>query len=69
MCEQKNAFSLLANRCLRPCVRILYSAEDDNLSPLDSNIACLFLSIEINNKHIYKCVKNNAHNAEQIYSL
>ena len=46
------AFSLLAIRCLRPRVRILHSAEEDNLSPLDSNIACLCQSIEINNnKH------------------
>ena len=34
-------------------VRILPSAEEDNLSPLDSNIACLCQSIEIkNNKHV-----------------
>ena len=43
--------------CLYVCiyeVRILLSAEEDNLSPLDSNIACLCQSIEINNnKHIY----------------
>ena len=31
-------------------VRILLSAEVDNLSPFDSNIACLCQSIEINNK-------------------
>ena len=30
------------------------SAEEDNLSPLDSNIACLCQSIEINNKHVYR---------------
>ena len=49
------AFSLLANRCLRPWVRILHSAEEDNLSPSDSNIACLCQSIEINNnKHVYR---------------
>ena len=47
VCQQ--AFSLLANRCLRPWVRILHSAEEDNLSPFDSNIACLCQSIEINN--------------------
>ena len=35
------------------CVRILPSAEEDNLSPFDSNIACLCQSIEINNN---KCV-------------
>ena len=52
VCQQ--AFSLLANRCLRPCVRILHSVEEDNLSPFDSNIACLYQSIEIkNNKHVY----------------
>ena len=28
---------------------ILHSAEEDNLSPFDSNIACLCQSIEINN--------------------
>ena len=44
------AFSLLASWCLRPWwVRILPSAEEDNLSPFDSNIACLCQSIEINN--------------------
>ena len=43
VCQQ--AFSLLANRCLRPWVRILHSAEEDNLSPFDSNIACLCQSI------------------------
>ena len=48
----QRAFSLLAIWCLRPWwVRILLSAEEDNLSPLDSNIACLCQSIEINNKH------------------
>ena len=31
------------------CVRILHSAEEDNLSPFDSKIACLCQSIEINN--------------------
>ena len=30
-------------------VRILHSAEEDNLSPFDSKIACLCQSIEINN--------------------
>ena len=50
-CQQ--AFSLLVNRYLRPWVRILPSAEGDNLSPFDSNIACLCQSIEINNnKHV-----------------
>ena len=46
-------FGLLAIWCRRPWVRILHSAEEDNLSPFDSNIACLCQSIEINNnKHI-----------------
>ena len=53
VCQQ--AFGLLVNRYLRPWVRILPSAEEDNLSPLDSNIACLCQSIEINNnKHVYR---------------
>ena len=49
------AFSLLAIWCLRPWwVRILLSAEEHNLSPFDSNIACLCQSIEINNnKHVH----------------
>ena len=51
----QKAFSVLANRCLRPCVRILHSAEEDDLSPFDSNIAFLCQSIEINNnKHDYR---------------
>ena len=51
----QRAFSLLAIWCLRPWwVQILHSAEEDNLSPLDSNIACPCQSIEINNnKHVY----------------
>ena len=53
VCQQ--AITLLANRCLRPWVRILYSAEENNLSPFDSNIACLCQSIDINNnKHVYR---------------
>ena len=42
--------------CLRPwLVRILLSAEEDNLSHFDSNIACLCQSIEFNNnKHVYR---------------
>ena len=51
VCQQ--AFSLLVNRYLRSWVRILPSAEEDNLSPFDSNIACLCQSIEINNKYVY----------------
>ena len=36
-------------------VRILLSAEEDNLSPFDSKIACLCQSIEINNnKYVYR---------------
>ena len=36
-------------------VRILHSAEEDNLSPFDSKIACLCQSIEINNnKYVYR---------------
>ena len=52
----QRAFSLLAIWCLRLWwVRILPSAEEDNLFPLDSNIACLCQSIEINNnKHVYR---------------
>ena len=34
-------------------VGILLSAEEDNLSPLDSNTACLCQSIEINNNNMY----------------
>ena len=33
--------------------RILHLVEKDNLSPLDSKIACLCQSIKINNKHVY----------------
>ena len=48
------AFSLLAIWCLRPRVQNLHSAEEDNLSPFDLNIACLCQSIEINNnKYVY----------------
>ena len=51
----QRAFSLLAIWCLRPRVQILHSAEEDNLSPFDLNIACLYQSIEINNnKHVYR---------------
>ena len=38
-----------------PWVRILYSTEEDNLSPLDSKIACMSQSIHINNnKHVHR---------------
>ena len=68
VCMQESSL-LLANRCLRPRVRILQSAEEDNLSPFDSNIACLCQSIEINNNkyvctyvcmyvYMYVCVFN-----------
>ena len=51
----QRAFSLLAIWCLRPRVQILHSAEEDNLSPFDLNIACLCQSIEINNnKYVYR---------------
>ena len=36
---------------------IVYStvySDEDNLSPFDSNIACLCQSIEIDNKHVYR---------------
>ena len=39
-----------------PWVRILHSAEEDNLSPFDSKIACLCQSIEINNKYVCICI-------------
>ena len=48
----QRAFSLLEIRFQRPWVRIVHLAEEDNLSPFDSKIACLCQSIEINNnKH------------------
>ena len=53
------AFSLLDIRFQRPWVRILHSAEEDNLSPFDSKIACLCRSIAIShNKHVcmYACI-------------
>ena len=55
----QRAFSLLAIWCLRPWwVRILHSAVEDNLSPFDSNIACLCQSIDINNMYLcmYVCM-------------
>ena len=39
VCQQ--AFSLLVNRYLIPWVRMLHSAEEDNMSSFDSNITCL----------------------------
>ena len=55
-------FSLLKIWCLRPWVRILHSAEEDNLSPFDSNIACLCQSIEFTtNINVMReaCLHNN----------
>ena len=53
----QRAFSLLAIWCLRSWwVRILLSAEEDNLSLFDSNIACLCQSIEINNNKYVYCI-------------
>ena len=49
----QRAFSLLAIWCVRLWVQILYTAEEDNMSPFDLNIAFLCQSIEINNK---KCL-------------
>ena len=40
-------------------VRILLSAEEDNLSPFDSKIACLCQSIEINNNK-YVCMSHSS---------
>ena len=49
----QRAMSLLETRFQRPCVRILHSAEEDNLSSFDSKFACLCQSIKIkNNKHV-----------------
>ena len=50
----QRAFRLLAIWCLRPWVRILHSAEEDNVSPFDSNIVCLCQSIDINNNKYNK---------------
>ena len=55
----QRTFSLLAIWYLRPQVLFLQSAEEDNMSPFDLNIACLYQSIEINNyKHacMYVCM-------------
>ena len=35
-------------------LRVLHSAEEDNLSPFDSKIACLCQSNGINNKYVYR---------------
>ena len=49
VCQQ--AFSLLAIWCLRPCVRILHSAEEeDNLSPFDFESAGAFVSVTLCSK-------------------
>ena len=42
------------------CVRILHSAEEDNLYPFDTKTACLCQSIEINNNK-YVCMYACAH--------
>ena len=34
-------------------VRIIVSPVEGNLSPVDSNIACLYQSIKINKKHVW----------------
>ena len=50
-----HACFMLEIRFQRPWDRILHSAEEDNLSPFDSKIACLCQSIEIkNNTHVYR---------------
>ena len=49
----QRAFSWLEIRFQRTWIRILHSAEEDNLSPFDPEIACLCQRIEINNnKHV-----------------
>ena len=53
------ANSLCQTSCWTLIRRILPSAEEDNLSPFDSNIACLCQSIEINNNmyvYMYVCM-------------
>ena len=42
--------------CMYVCMCVcVCSEEEDNLSPFDSKIACLWQSIEItNNKHVYR---------------
>ena len=64
----QRAFSLLTIWCLRPCVRILHSVEEDNLSPFDSKITCLCQSIDINNNrhtflhtYIHTCLQTYIH--------
>ena len=48
-------FQYQAIWCLRPWVRILHSAEVENLSPVNLKITCLCQNIEIqNNKHVYR---------------
>ena len=45
----------LMHSCLKSWVRLLHLAEKDNLSPFDSNIACLCQSIgNDNNKQVYR---------------
>ena len=56
----QQAFSLLAIWCLGPRVQILHSAEEHNLSPFDSNIACLCQSIELTT-NMYACMYVSMH--------
>ena len=58
----QRAFSLLAIWCLRLWVRILHSAEEDNLSPIDSKIACLCQSraSKLTTTNVYKLRNTNA---------
>ena len=46
-------FNLLAIWCLGLWVRILHSAEEDNLSPFDSIIACLCESIKLTTTYMH----------------
>ena len=54
----QRAFRLLAIWCLRPWVRILHSAEEDNMSPFDSNTFRLCQNIDINNDKYNKTKLN-----------
>ena len=66
----QRAFSLLAIWCLRHWVRIMHSAEEDNLSPFDSKIACLCQSIENkNNKHTHTYIYIHTYTYTYSYSM
>ena len=54
----QRAFRLLAIWCLRPSVRILHSAEEDNVSPFDSNTFRLCQSIDIKSNKYNKTKLN-----------